>query len=152
MKIIGIADTTFARYDFAKTAISVLNKYSVKIVRYTVPGIKDLPVACKILFEDANCDLVMAFGMPGKEEIDIQCANQASLGIMLVQVLVSKHIIEVFVYENERSNEKELINLCEERTKKHAMNAYYLLFKPEKLTKYAGKGLRQGGKDAGELK
>ena len=49
MKKIGIADTTFARYDMAKEAIDEIRKnaVSVKIERYTVPGIKDLPVAVK---------------------------------------------------------------------------------------------------------
>ena len=47
MKRIGIADTTFARYDMGKSAIDELksNKAGYKIIRYTVPGIKDLPVA-----------------------------------------------------------------------------------------------------------
>ena len=49
---IGIADTTFARVNMADFAINTIKKNSKhKIERYTVPGIKDLPVACKILFE-----------------------------------------------------------------------------------------------------
>ena len=66
MKRIGIADTTFARYDMAKSAVDELksNATGFKIVRYTVPGIKDLPVACKKLFEEQDCDIVMALGMP----------------------------------------------------------------------------------------
>ena len=53
MKLIGIADTTFARVDMARAAISVIKKESsAEIVRYTVPGIKDLPVAAKKLLEE----------------------------------------------------------------------------------------------------
>ena len=54
MKKIGIVDTTFARYDMAKSAINEIesNITNFKIIRYTVPGIKDIPVACKILFEE----------------------------------------------------------------------------------------------------
>jgi len=65
MRRIGIADTTFARYDMAKSAIDQLNNLGIgfKIVRYTVPGIKDLPVACKKLFDEQNCDIVLALGM-----------------------------------------------------------------------------------------
>ncbi|NIQ32245.1 MAG: riboflavin synthase, partial [Nitrososphaeria archaeon] len=63
---IGIADTTFARVNMAKFAMNVLRQYgNVKIIRYTVPGIKDLPVAAKKLFEEKNCDALMVFGMPG---------------------------------------------------------------------------------------
>ncbi len=62
MKIIGIADTTFARFDMGMSAINELksNRAGFKIIRYTVPGIKDLPVACKKLFEEQDCDIVMA--------------------------------------------------------------------------------------------
>ena len=57
MKRIGIADTTFARYDMGKAAINELksNGTGFRIIRYTVPGIKDLPVACKKLFEISQC-------------------------------------------------------------------------------------------------
>ncbi|MFC1704881.1 riboflavin synthase, partial [Nanoarchaeota archaeon] len=44
-KTIGIADTTFAKVDMAKFAIKTIkdNQEGIKIVRYTVPGVKDLP-------------------------------------------------------------------------------------------------------------
>jgi len=46
MKTVGIADTTFARYNMGAAAIDELQRHaSLKIERYTVPGIKDLPVA-----------------------------------------------------------------------------------------------------------
>jgi len=56
MKKIGIADTTFARHDMAKAAIDELQSKSTgfKIIRYTLPGMKDLPVACKKLFEEQD--------------------------------------------------------------------------------------------------
>ena len=43
---IGICDTTFARFDMAAAAIDELKKnaYDLKIIRQTVPGVKDLPV------------------------------------------------------------------------------------------------------------
>lgn len=153
MKRIGIADTTFAGYDMAKSAIQQIQSHTTKIkfIRYTVPGIKDLPVACKLLFEKSECDIVMALGMPGGKPIDKQCAHQASIGLIQTQLLCNKHIIEVFVYEDEAKNEKELAWLCDQRTREHALNVIDLLFKPDTLTKNAGKGLRQGFKDAGEL-
>ena len=154
MKIIGIADTTFARFDMGLSAINELksNRTGFKIVRYTVPGIKDLPVACKKLFEEQDCDIVMALGMPGAETIDKQCAHEASTGLIQVQLLTNKHILEVFVHEDEGKDEKELAWLTDRRTREHALNCLDLLFNPEKLTKEAGKGLRQGFEDAGVLR
>jgi len=154
MKKIGIADTTFARFDMAKSAINELksNETGFKIFRYTVPGIKDLPVACKKLFEEQYCDIVLALGMPGSQPIDKQCAHEASMGLIQTQLLCNKHIIEVFVHEDEARDEKELAWLADQRTREHAINVIQLLFHPESLTKEAGKGLRQGFKDAGSIK
>ena len=154
MKKIGIADTTFARYDMGNSAIDELrsNKTGLKIIRYTVPGIKDLPVACKKLFEEKNCDIVLALGMPGSKPIDKQCAHEASTGIIQVQLLCNKHILEVFVHEDEAEDKKELAYLADNRAREHALNALDLLFNPENLLKNAGKGLREGYEDAGPLR
>jgi riboflavin synthase len=122
-----------------------------KIEKYTVPGIKDLPVAAKKLFEERNCDIVIALGMPGPKPIDKQCAHEASMGLIQAQLLTNKHIIEVFVHEDEAESEKELKNLAENRAREHALNAYRLLFKNEDLVKNAGKGLREGFEDAGPI-
>jgi len=154
MKIIGIADTTFARYDMGKAAINELKsqRTGFKIIRNTVPGIKDLPVVCKKMLEEKNCDIVMALGMPGPKPIDKQCAHEASSAIIQTQLMTNKHIIEVFVHEDEIDDEKELAWLADKRAREHAINVLDLLFKPENLTKKAGKGLREGFEDAGPLK
>jgi riboflavin synthase len=153
MKKIGIADTTFARVDMAKFAIDEFksNVTGYKIIRYTVPGIKDLPVACKILFDEKECDIIMALGMPGSKPIDKQCAHEASIGLINTQLLCNKHIIEVFIHEDEAENDKELLWLVESRAREHALNVIDLLFKPQSLIKNAGKGLREGFEDAGSL-
>ena len=152
MKRIGIADTTFARYDMARAAIAALKREaSVEIVRYTVPGIKDLPVACKKLLEDEKCEIVMALGMPGKEEKDRMCAHEASSGLIMAQLMTNRHIIEVFVHEDEAPDEPTLARLAEKRTAEHAQNAVRLLFYPEKLIRLAGTGQRQGYEDAGPI-
>ncbi len=150
----GIVDTTFARYDMGGVAINTLKNASphVRIVRYTVPGIKDLPVACKKLIEEEECDIVLAFGMPGPEPIDKQCAHEASQGLIFTQILTNKHIIECFVYEDEANTPKELISICEDRARKHAFNALRLATDRNALIKHAGKGLRQGKPDVGPLK
>jgi riboflavin synthase len=154
MKRIGVVDTTFARYDMAKAAIDEMksNDTGFKIIRYTVPGIKDLSVACKKLFEEQNCDLVIALGMPGPKPIDKQCAHEASLGLLHTQLMCNKHILEVFVHEDEAKDEKELAWLADRRAREHALNALDLLFHPRNLTKQAGKGLREGFEDAGSLR
>jgi riboflavin synthase len=154
MKRIGIADTTFARINMGAIAIDELKKLGTgfKVERYTVPGVKDLPVACKKLFGERQCDLVMALGMPGGQEIDKVCAHEASTGLIHVQLMAGKHIIEVFVHEDEAKDAKELAFLAEQRTREHAANAYSLLFRPEELTRKAGTGQRQGFKDAGPIR
>jgi riboflavin synthase len=153
MKKVGIADTTFARYDMGAAAIDELQKHaSVQIERYTVPGIKDLPVAAKKLIEENGCDIVMALGMPGAKDIDKQCAHEASLGIIAAQLLTSRHIIEVFVYEDEVETGKELAWLADRRTREHAENVIKLLFKPHELEREAGMGKRQGFEDVGPVK
>lgn len=152
IRTVGIVDTTFARYDMAREAIDELSTLSheIKIMRMTVPGIKDLPSGVKQLI-DRGCEIVMAFGMPGKENIDKICAHEASIGLMILRALTGKFIIEVFVHEDEADDEETLAMICRNRAREHAQNVYYLLFKPEKLSSMAGTGQRQGLKDAGPI-
>jgi riboflavin synthase len=152
MATIGIVDTTFARFDMGSVALDEINKNaSARTVRITVPGIKDLPVASKKLLEEQGCDIVIALGMPGSAEKDKMCANQASQGLIQAQLMTNKHIIEVFVHEDEAENEKELAHLMENRAREHAVNVVKLLYKPKKLIKEAGTGQRQGFEDVGPL-
>jgi len=154
MKKIGIADTTFARFDMARSAIDELKAQGTgfTIERYTVPGIKDLPVAAKKLIEEKNCEIIMALGMPGSAAIDKQCSHEASMGLITVQLLTNTHIVEVFVHEDEAKNDKELAWLADRRTREHAQNVIHLLYHPGYLTKRAGMGLRQGFEDLGPVK
>ncbi|ODS42805.1 MAG: riboflavin synthase, partial [Candidatus Altiarchaeales archaeon IMC4] len=124
MAKIGICDTTFARYDMAKAAIDEIKKNAggIGIARKTVPGVKDLPVACKKLIDEEGCDIVMALGMPGKEAIDKVCAHEASTGIIQAQLMTNTHIIEVFVHEDEAKSEKEMVRLMDKRAREHALN------------------------------
>ena len=153
MTRIGIADTTFARVDMASFAIDIIKKKSdAKIVRYTVPGFKDLPVACKKLIEEDKCDIAIALGMAGPKQIDKQCAHEASLGLQTAQLMTDKHILEVFVYMDEAKKEKEIYDIAKNRVEKHALNALALLKGKTELTKYAGMGKRQGKADEGPIK
>ena len=150
---IGIVDTTFARVDMGSIAIKRIKQIaSVGIVRRTVPGIKDLPVEAKILLEHEGCDAVMALGMPGPEKIDKQCAHEASLGLILAQLMTNKHIIEVFVHIDEAADNKELYILTRNRVEEHVDNLINLLLYPDNLIKQAGTGQRQGFPDVGGIK
>ncbi|HUU07304.1 MAG TPA: riboflavin synthase, partial [Thermoplasmata archaeon] len=99
MKRIGVADTTFARLDMGSHVVDELKRTGTgfKVERYTVPGVKDLPVASKKLIEERGCDIVVALGMPGPEQIDKMCAHEASTGLIQIQLITGKHVIEVFV-------------------------------------------------------
>jgi riboflavin synthase len=147
---VGVADTTFSRVNMGAIAIDELKKHaSVAIERVTVPGIKDLPVACKKLIEERRCDIVMALGMPGGQEKDRLCAHEASQGLITCQLMTNTHIIEVFVHEDEAKDGRELAWLAEQRTREHAVNAVKLVMHPRDLEKNAGTGQRQGFPDAG---
>ena len=147
---VGVADTTFSRVNMGAYAVDELKKHaSVAIERVTVPGIKDLPVACKKLIEERKCDIVMALGMPGGQEKDRLCAHEASQGLIICQLMTNTHIIEVFVHEDEAKDGRELVWLAEQRTREHAVNAVKLVLHPRDLEKDAGTGQRQGFPDAG---
>jgi riboflavin synthase len=151
VKRIGVADTTFARVDLGRYAVRALKAGGTgfRLVRRTVPGIKDLPVACRQLFAQDGADLCLALGMPGRAEYDKTCAHEASLGLIFTGVLESKPIVECFVFEGEARDDVELEELGRRRAEEHALNALALLFRPSDLSRRAGAGLRQGFADAG---
>ncbi len=156
MDLIGVVDTMFARYDMGTEAIDELEGCpgfgsTFDVVRRTVPGFKDLAVECKRLVEREGCLIVVALGMPGKAAIDQVCAHEASQGLMQAQLMTSTHILEVFVHENEEEDPAKLAAVCVDRARKHARNAYWMLYEPEQLTRQAGRGVRQGYEDAGPI-
>uniref|UniRef100_A0A7J2TK62 Riboflavin synthase n=1 Tax=Archaeoglobus fulgidus TaxID=2234 RepID=A0A7J2TK62_ARCFL len=148
---VGIADTTFSRVDMGKIAIDELRKISgLKYVRYTVPGIKDLPVAAKKLLDD-GCEIVITLGWVGKTQKDLVSYLAMSIGLITVQILTGKHVIDVTVHEDEAENEKELLSIAENRVREHVRNAVDLLLNPKRLQKLAGTGQRQGYPDVGPI-
>ena len=156
MVLIGVIDTMFARYDMGAEAVDELEACpgfgtTFEVVCRTVPGFKDLGVACKRLIEQEGCLIVVALGMPGKAGIDQVCAHEASQGLMQAQLMTSTHILEVFVHENEEEDPAKLAVVCVNRARKHARNAYWMLYEPEQLTRQAGQGVRQGYEDAGPI-
>lgn len=152
---LGIIDTMFARVDMAAFAIDEIEKKfpgKVQLVRATVPGVKDLAAGCVVMDKKENCDIYMALGMVGKEPIDTQCGHEGSLGIQMAKMKLGKHIIEVFVHEFEGKDDADLYSIFENRVRKHAVNAVQLALEPSELVKRAGKGIRQGRNDVGEIK
>ncbi len=154
MAKIGIADTMFSRVDmfsFAQKVIEDLGE-GVEIERYTVPGIKDLPVASKLLIEQYKCDIVLALGMVGRATVDETCAHEASSGIIQAQLMTNKHILGVFVHMQEAKDEQDLLVLAKNRTVEHTKNALALLGGKEVLSSRSGQGVRQGREDEGPVK
>ncbi len=148
-----MVDTTFSRYDMGRAVVEELEELGgqLRIERRTVPGIKDLPVACKKLIEEEGCEIVVACGYVGGALIDVSCATVADQGLQQAQLMTSTPILGVFVYETEAKEEKGLAWLCDRRAREHAVNAWWMVFKPNELTKRAGTGQRQGFEDAGPL-
>ena len=156
MDKIGVVDTMFARYDMGAEAVGELTRCPghgerFEIVHRTVPGFKDLAVAAKRMIEVDGCRIVVALGMPGKAPIDKTCAHEASTGIMMAQLMTTTPILEVFVHEDEEDDPADLVAVCKDRSRKHARNAYWMLYEPEELERRAGRGVRQGHADAGPI-
>ena len=150
MAKVGIVDTTFSRVDMHSFVEETL-KGKVNLERYTVPGIKDTPVAAKILFGRYGCDIVIVLGMVGPQLVDKTCGHEASSAIQTVMLQEGKHILEVFVHMNEVKTDSALFALAKNRTTKHALNALKLLESKTALSQNAGKGLRQGFDDEGPV-
>jgi riboflavin synthase len=153
---IGVVDTMFARLDLGGYALDELRSCPgygerFEVVHRTVPGFKDLAVECKRLVEQEGCKIIVALGMPGRAPIDQVCAHEASQGIMQAQLMTSTHILEVFVHENEEEDPAALVPIGESRARKHARNAYWMLYEPDQLKRRAGMGIRQGYADAGPI-
>jgi len=156
MRRIGVVDTMFARYDMGAEALDELAGCPgfgerFEVVHRTVPGFKDLAVAAKRLIELEGCEMIVALGMPGSAPVDKVCAHEASTGIMQAQLMTNTPILEVFVHEDEDEDPAVVAQVCVNRSRKHARNAYWMLFEPEQLSRRAGQGIRQGFDDAGPL-
>ena len=153
---IGVVDTMFARFDMGASARAELESCSgygesFVVVSRTVPGFKDLAVAAMNLIQKEECAIVVALGMPGSAPIDKQCAHEASQGIMQAQLMTATPILEAFVHEDEVDDPEILAKVFDDRSRKHARNAYWMLFDPDQLSRRAGQGVRQGFDDAGPL-
>lgn len=151
--VYGIVDTTFAVARQGVRAIDQLNHHGIpdeRIQFMTVPGFKDLGIAARHLL-DNGCDIVLCCGMAGPEDIDKQCAQDASLGIQLAMQSTGKPILEVIIHMDETEHMADLIDVVDNRVREHATNAFWMMEQPGKLTIQAGSGQRQGFDDFGSI-
>lgn len=152
-KKVGVTDTMYARYDMGQLAIDTLREHSdVSIERYTVPGYNEQPLACKRLVEEYDCDIVIAVGMASPYSHNKDYLQTASRGFQQVSLETGVHVLEVFVAEDEAKSKDDLIDIIVDRVTEHSKNALDLLDGKETMTPRAGKGIRQGGPDAGPLR
>lgn len=151
--VYGIVDTTFAVARQGVRAINQLHQHGVpdeRIQYVTVPGFKDLGIAARRLLEN-GCDIVLCCGMAGPEDIDKQCAQDASFGIQLAMQSTGKPILEVIIHMDETPEPADLVDIVDNRVREHATNAYWMMEDPGKMTLQAGSGQRQGFEDHGSI-
>src|SRR3989442_13607240 len=103
----------------AAAAVDELKKQGggFTVVRYTVPGIKDLPAACKVLFDGEKCDIVIALGMVGRQPVDKDCALVADYGLQMAQVQAGKHVLGGMVPEARAKDNRGLPILFDRRSR-----------------------------------
>ncbi len=153
MKCVGIVDTTFARVDMAKYALEVIEKElpGYRVLRHTVPGIKDLPGAARRII-DMGCDSIITFGWVGAKPVDKYSYIASSMGLIMLGVLTGKLIIDVTVHEDEAETPEELKRIAVHRARAHAKNLVDIIKGGlQALTPKAGMGVRQGYPDVGPI-
>lgn len=149
----GVVDTTFSRVDMAREAIDALLREDpdAEVIRYTVPGIKDIPVAARRLV-DEGCESVITLGWVGRTSLDKYSYLALSIGLIMLQLMTSKHVLDVTVHEDEAEDEQKLYEIAVDRARKHAVNMALLVKEGGAgLSKLAGKGFRQGYANAGPI-
>jgi len=152
LKCVAVIDTMFARVNMGDIAQETLQRElpGYRVMRITVPGIKDLPGAARRAW-DSGCEAAITLGWVGKREADRLSYHAMSTGLIILQVLTGMTIIDVTVHEDEAEEPGELRRIAVERTRDHARNLAIMLRRPEALTRRAGRGVRQGYPDAGPL-
>jgi riboflavin synthase len=153
LKCVGVVDTTFARVDMARYVIEVFERElsGYKIVRHTVPGIKDLPAAARRII-DLGCDGVITLGWVGPGQVDKYSYLASSIGLVMLGVMTGKVIIDVTVHEDEAERPEDLKRIAVHRAKAHAENLVAMLKGGlQALTPKAGMGVRQGYPDVGPI-
>ncbi len=147
-------DTTFSRVDMARPVIKVLQEElpDYRLIRHTVPGIKDLPGAAKRVL-DQGCEAVITLGWVGSKEVDKYSYLAMSIGLIMVSLLTNKIVIDVTVHEDESNDPRELERIALSRAEAHARNLALMIREgPTALSRWAGKGRRQGYPDVGPLR
>jgi riboflavin synthase len=153
VKCVGVVDTTFARVDMARYVIDVIERElpGYKIIRHTVPGIKDIPAAARRLI-DLGCEGIITLGWVGPGQVDKYSYLASSIGLIMLGIMTGKLIIDVTVHEDEAEEPEELKRIAIHRARAHAENLVALLKGGlQALTPKAGMGVRQGYPDVGPI-
>ncbi|MEM1598677.1 MAG: riboflavin synthase [Pyrobaculum sp.] len=151
MTCIGVVDTTFARVDMGSAAVEELRLLmpDALVKRLTVPGIKNTVWGALKLIKE-GCEAVMVLGWVGPTPVDKYSYLATSIGLMQLQIETGVLVLDVTVHEEEGGgDEKRLKEIALDRARKHAWNLVQLL--RGDLSRFAGKGLRQGYPHAGEI-
>ncbi len=152
-RCVGVVDTTFSRVDMGSVAEETLKELlpDYRVVRYTVPGIKDLPGAARRLI-DMGCDGIITLGWVGASQVDKYSYIAMSVGLVMLSVLTGKVIVDVTVHEDESQDPRELKEIAINRARAHAENLAKLLTGGlEALRPLAGQGVRQGRPSVGPI-
>ena len=155
MDRIGVVDTMFARYDMGAEALDELGVPGfgdqLRGGAPHGPGFKDLAVECKRLIENEGCHIVVALGHAG------QGRHRPGVRPRGVPGHHARPADDLDPHPRGlRPRERgggpgQLAAVCVDRARKHARNAYWMLYEPEQLTRRAGQGVRQGYGDAGPI-
>ncbi len=149
MDCVGVVDTTFARVDMGAVALEELRNLlpDAAVKRLTVPGIKNTVWAAAKLARE-GCGAVLVLGWVGPTAVDKYSYLATSIGLMQLQITTGVLVLDVTVHEEEGVG-RELREIAIDRVKKHVWNLAQLL--RGDLSRYAGKGLRQGYPHVGEI-
>ncbi|MEM4089869.1 MAG: riboflavin synthase, partial [Thermoplasmatales archaeon] len=100
---------------------------------------------------DEGCDGVITLGWVGRTMLDKYSYLATSIGLINAQLMVRKHVMDVTVHEDE-VEESQLAELARDRTVKHSRNLVMLVTGGGMaLQSKAGKGLRQGYNNIGQI-
>ncbi|MEZ0319966.1 MAG: riboflavin synthase [Pyrobaculum sp.] len=151
MTCIGVVDTTFARVDMGGVAVEELRLLmpDALVKRITVPGIKNTVWGALKLIKE-GCEAVMVLGWVGPTPVDKYSYLATSIGLIQLQIQTGVLVLDVTVHEEEGGGDEErLKEIAIDRSRKHAWNLVQIL--RGDLSRFAGRGLRQGYPHAGEI-
>ena len=150
-------------------ALSVILDYNITIDDYPLDmdklckrmGINVVPYSAYA--ENSKLELLLkrskdGFNVPGNTTQKATIYYNDKYGDYLTPARIAqtkghelKHILEVFVHEDEEDNPEDLKILAENRAREHAKNLIKMMYHPKAMRKEAGTGVREGKPNVGPL-